>query len=55
MAEELQYLLPEPRKEIDRLTEQDAVITYLMNNRRILAPIDLTKPDLRILDSGTAD
>ncbi|KAI0003965.1 methyltransferase SirN-like protein [Xylariaceae sp. FL0662B] len=55
MADEPQYLLPEPGKEIARLTEQDAVITHLMNNMRILAPIDLTKPGLRILDSGTAD
>ncbi|KAL1856862.1 hypothetical protein Daus18300_010625 [Diaporthe australafricana] len=55
MAEEPQYLLPEPDKEIARLTEQDAVITHIMDGRRILAPIDLTKPGLRILDSGTAD
>ncbi|KAI0542853.1 methyltransferase SirN-like protein [Xylaria digitata] len=55
MEEEPQYLLPEPEKEILRLTEQDAVITHIMDNKRILAPIDLTQPSLRILDSGTAD
>lgn len=55
MENEPQYLLPEPGKEIARLTEQDAVITHAMNGRRILAQIDLTKPGLRILDSGTAD
>lgn len=55
MAKEPQYLLPEPEKEIARLTEQDAVITHLMDGKRILAPIDLARPNLRILDSGTAD
>ncbi|KAI1078703.1 methyltransferase SirN-like protein [Whalleya microplaca] len=55
MSEEPQYLLPEPGKEIARLTEQDAVVTHMMNNKRILAPIDLAKPGLQILDSGTAD
>lgn len=55
MADEPQYLLPEPGKEIARLTEQDAVITHMMNDKRILAPINLAKPGLRILDSGTAD
>lgn len=55
MAEEPQYLLPEPDKEIARLTEQDAVITHIMNGKRILAPIDPTRPGLQILDSGTAD
>ncbi|KAG8157555.1 hypothetical protein KVR01_012597 [Diaporthe batatas] len=55
MAEEPKYLLPEPEKEVARLTEQDAVITHLMNGKRILPPIDLTRPGLRILDSGTAD
>lgn len=56
MADDKQeYLLPEPEKEIERLTEQDAVIAYLMNNKRILAPIDLKQPGLQILDSATAD
>lgn len=55
MPEEQQYLLPEPGKEIARLTEQDAVITHMMNNKHILAPIDLSKSGLQILDSGTAD
>lgn len=55
MSEEPQYLLPEPGQEISRLTEQDAVVTHIMNNKRILVPIDLAKPGLQILDSGTAD
>ncbi|KAI0505317.1 methyltransferase SirN-like protein [Xylaria bambusicola] len=55
MAHEAEYLLPEPEKEISRLTEQDAVITHIMENKRILAPMDFTRPGLTILDSGTAD
>lgn len=50
-----EYLLPEPEKEVARLTEQDAVITHFMNNKRIVAPIDLSKPGLVVLDSATAD
>lgn len=50
-----EYLLPEPEKEIARLTEQDAVITHFMNNKRIVAPVDLDKPGLLVLDSATAD
>ncbi|KAH7304188.1 hypothetical protein B0I35DRAFT_445660 [Stachybotrys elegans] len=49
------YILPEPNNEVKRLTAQDEVISYSMNNKRILAPIDLSKPGLKILDSGTAD
>lgn len=41
MEKEPQYLLPEPEKEIARLTEQDAVVTHIIDNKRILAPIDL--------------
>lgn len=52
---EHQYLLPEPEKEVARLTEQDAIIVYMMGNKRILAPVDLKKPGLQILDSATAD
>ncbi|KAK5636074.1 hypothetical protein RRF57_011786 [Xylaria bambusicola] len=55
MADEPQYLLPEPEKEIARLTEQDAVITHMMGNKRVLAPIDFNQKGLTILDSGTAD
>ncbi|KAH7304167.1 methyltransferase SirN-like protein [Stachybotrys elegans] len=50
-----EYILPEPAKEVERLTEQDAVITYHMGGKRILAPLDLSQPGLQILDSGTAD
>lgn len=53
--EEPQYLLPEPEKEVARLTEQDAIITYMMKHNRVVAPLDLKKPGLKILDSATAD
>ncbi|KAI0886476.1 uncharacterized protein GGS22DRAFT_114040 [Annulohypoxylon maeteangense] len=55
MAEKQKYLLPEPEKEIGRLTEQDSVITHMMKGVRILAPIDFKQPGFQILDSGTAD
>ncbi|KAI1115294.1 hypothetical protein F5Y14DRAFT_440624 [Nemania sp. NC0429] len=49
------YLLPEPQKEVDRLTANASVFAYGMNNRRVLAPLDMTKPGLKVLDSVTAD
>lgn len=52
---EPEYLLPEPAKEVQRLTTQDSVFAYSMDNRRILAPLDTSKPGLKVLDSGTAD
>lgn len=55
MSEKHQYLLPEPEKEVARLTEQDSIILYMMNGKRILAPINLKQQGLRILDSATAD
>ncbi|KAI7773204.1 hypothetical protein LA080_011604 [Diaporthe eres] len=50
-----EYLSPELEKEVARVTEQDAVITHFMCNKRIVAPVDLNKPGLVILDSATAD
>ncbi|KAI1176572.1 hypothetical protein F4777DRAFT_587826 [Nemania sp. FL0916] len=50
-----EYLLPEPQKEVDRLTANDSVFAYGMNNKRVLAPLDMTKPGLKVLDSATAD
>ncbi|KAI0182490.1 hypothetical protein EV127DRAFT_415049 [Xylaria flabelliformis] len=50
-----EYILPEPNSEVQRLTDNDSVFAYSMKNKRILAPIDLTKPGLKILDSATAD
>ncbi|XXG95661.1 hypothetical protein Hte_001930 [Hypoxylon texense] len=50
-----EYLLPERAKEVRRLTDQDTVIVSSMDNKRVLAPFDMSKPGLRILDSATAD
>ncbi|KAI1761601.1 hypothetical protein GGR53DRAFT_524994 [Hypoxylon sp. FL1150] len=50
-----EYLLPERVKEVQRLTDQDTVIVSSMSNKRVLAPIDMSKPGLKILDSATAD
>lgn len=49
------YLLPDAEKEVQRLTDQDSAIVYAMNNKRIVAPLDFSRPGLKILDSGTAD
>lgn len=53
--EDPEYILPEPQKEVDRLTQQDAVIAHHMGGKRILAPLDISQRGLQILDSGTAD
>lgn len=50
-----EYLLPDAEREVQRLTDQDALIVYAMNNKRIIAPLDTSRPGLKILDSGTAD
>ncbi|KAH9906921.1 hypothetical protein F4778DRAFT_800852 [Xylariomycetidae sp. FL2044] len=54
-GKDAEYLLPEPQKEVDRLTANDSVFAYAMKNKRVLAPLDMTKPGLKVLDSGTAD
>lgn len=41
--------------EAKRLSDQHAVIKSYMNGKLIMAPIDLSNPNLRVLDSGTAD
>lgn len=48
-------LLPEPEKEVACLTKQDAVITHFMNNKPIVAPVDLDEPGLVVLDPATAN
>lgn len=52
---EPEYILPEPQKEVQRLTDQDSVFAYSMNNKRVLAPLDTSRPGLKVLDSATAD
>lgn len=45
----------ENKSEKERLAGQHDVITNAMGGRLLFAPVDLSKPGLRILDSGTAD
>lgn len=49
------YLLGDYTGEVDRLTKQHAFIKAGMNDTLVIAPINLTQPNLRILDSATAD
>lgn len=53
--DEPEYILPDPDREVQRLTDQDSVFAYSMNDKRILAPVNITRPGLKFLDSGTAD
>lgn len=53
-SESSEYILGKSKDEIERLTTQHQ---WLKNNtkRLIIASVDLTKPHLRVLDSGCAD
>ena len=42
-------------EEISRLTLQHSVVKAAANNRLLFAPIDLTQPGLKIIDSACAD
>lgn len=43
------------KKEIERLQKQHAWIRTCLDNKIVFAPIDLQKPDLKVLDVGCAD
>lgn len=49
------YLLQESLSEPARLRMQHEVIKDAMGGRLILAPVDMSRPGLRILDSATTD
>lgn len=49
------YVLSINPSETERLRMQHDVVKDAMGGRLVLAPIDLTMPGLRILDSATAD
>jgi hypothetical protein len=53
-APKTDYIL-ESEDEVKRLTNQHDVIKDEMGSQLVLAPIDLSKEPLRILDSATAD
>ncbi|KAF2877966.1 S-adenosyl-L-methionine-dependent methyltransferase [Massariosphaeria phaeospora] len=53
--EEDTYQGPRHDGEYERLRVQHEMIKTLMKGRLVLAPVDLSKPDLAVLDSATAD
>ena len=55
MAPNKEYLLGDTAKEVERLQKQHAWVKKSMGNKLIFAPVDLSKPDLAILDVGCAD
>ncbi|CAI6334454.1 unnamed protein product [Periconia digitata] len=52
---ESSYFLPVNKVEAERLMMQHTVLIDALGGRLVCAPIDLSKPGLKILDSGTAD
>lgn len=48
------YVMEKNNGELRRLGDQHAVLKSAMGTL-VLAPVDFSKPGLRILDSGTAD
>lgn len=48
------YRAPRNKEEYDRLTIQHEMVKIAMGGKLLLAPVDLAKPNLRVLDSGTA-
>jgi hypothetical protein len=53
--EDPEYLLGATKQEVERLQKQHAWIKTATNNKIVFAPVDLQKPDLKILDVGCAD
>lgn len=50
-----EYLLGATKQEVERLQKQHAWIKRAINGKIVFAPVDLQKPDLKILDVGCAD
>lgn len=53
-AGEEEYIMASDPEEVTRLTDQHKLIKDHMG-ALVLAPLDLSQPNLRILDSATAD
>jgi hypothetical protein len=49
------YLLGETQREVERLQKQHAWMRACLKGKLIFAPVDLQKPDLKVLDVGCAD
>jgi tRNA1(Val) A37 N6-methylase TrmN6 len=52
---EEQYIRGASDDEIQRLTDQHVMLKSGMGGTLVVAPIDLSRPGLRILDSGTGN
>ncbi|KAF2690568.1 hypothetical protein K458DRAFT_411950, partial [Lentithecium fluviatile CBS 122367] len=49
------YFLPVNQAEAERLMMQHSVLIDALDNRLVCAPIDSSRPGLKVLDSGTTD
>lgn len=50
-----EYVFPDVSVENERLAGQHRGIKLGMGGRLCMAPIDLSRPDLKIFDGGTSD
>lgn len=48
------YRAPRSKGEYDRLTIQHEMVKIAMGGKLLLSPVNLSQPNLRVLDSGTA-
>ena len=49
------YLLGATGRELERLRKQHVWIEKCLDGKVVFAPVDLQKPDLKVLDVGCAD
>jgi len=49
------YPLAQMQREAERLRKQHAWVQACLNNQIVFAPIDIKKPELKVLDVGCAD
>lgn len=54
-TDERDYLLSQNPTEVERLSYQHEIVKDFMGGKLVLAPMDLSKQDLHILDTATAD
>lgn len=54
-GDDYEYVFPDISVENERLFGQHQGIKLGMGRRLCMAPLDLTRPDLKIFDGGTSD
>lgn len=54
-AEDPPYLLGATGRELERLRKQHTWIQTCLDGKIVYAPVDLQKPELKVLDVGCAD